>query len=99
MWAYCIKFAAMSEKFSSSSGQDQPGTASLNRRSWMIILGGFGVTVIGFVLMAGGASEDPEVFNPEVFSFRRITLAPILVLAGYVTGILGILMRRRSPRS
>lgn len=89
----------MSEKFSSSSGQEQNGTASLDRRSWMIILAGFGVTVIGFVLMAGGASDDPEVFNPEVFSFRRITLAPLLVMAGYVTGILGILMRRRTPRS
>jgi ABC-type Na+ efflux pump permease subunit len=89
----------MSEKLSSPSGHEQHGSAALDRRSWVVILTGFGVTVVGFILMAGGASEDPEVFNPEVFSFRRITLAPILVLAGYVTGILGILIRRRASRS
>lgn len=62
-------------------------------------MSGFAVSILGFILMAGGASDDPEVFNPEVFSFRRITLAPVLVMAGYVTGILGILLRRRTPRS
>lgn len=89
----------MSERLFISSGEEPPAPAALRRRSWFVILAGFGITVLGFVLMAGGASEDPDVFNPEVFSFRRITVAPILILAGYITGILGILMRRRSTRS
>ena len=39
---------------------------------------------IGFILMAGGKSDDPTVFNPEVFSTRRITIAPIVVLLGFI---------------
>lgn len=79
------------------SGPPSPeGPASLPPRAWYIILGGFAITVLGFVLMAGGGSDDPHVFNPDIFSFRRITLAPVLVLLGYVVGIIGILWR--SPR-
>jgi hypothetical protein len=49
--------------------------------TWLII--GLLVTAIGFLLMIGGGSEDPNVFSEDIFSFRRITLAPILVLAGF----------------
>ena len=45
---------------------------------------GVAVIVVGFLLMTGGGSSDPTVFNEEMFSFRRITLAPIVVLAGFV---------------
>jgi len=44
---------------------------------------GLGVLVIGYLLMVGGGSDDPNIFNPEIFSFRRITLAPIIILLGY----------------
>ena len=48
---------------------------------WMLI--GLAVIVLGLILMAGGKSNDPNQFNPkEVYSFTRITLAPILILAG-----------------
>ena len=43
--------------------------------------------VVGFVLMAGGGSDDPNVFNEAVFSWRRIILAPIVVLSGF--GVVG----------
>ena len=43
--------------------------------------------------MAGGKSNDPNVFNEEVFSFRRITLAPIVVMAGYALGIYAIVKK------
>ena len=56
---------------------------------WMII--GILVMIVGFILMAGGSSEDPSEFHPEeVYSFRRITLAPILVLLGYVIEVYAI---------
>jgi hypothetical protein len=45
--------------------------------------------------MIGGGSDDPNVFNPDIFSFRRITLAPLLVLAGYIIEIIAIM---RKPR-
>jgi uncharacterized membrane protein len=56
---------------------------------WMLI--GFIVIVLGLLLMIGGKSNDPNQFNvKEVYSFRRITLAPIVILAGFVIEIYGI---------
>jgi hypothetical protein len=52
--------------------------------SYKFIIIGFAVVILGFILMAGGGSDDPSVFNPEVFSPRRITLAPIVVVAGFI---------------
>lgn len=51
--------------------------------SYKMILIGFGIVLLGFVLMMGGGSDNPSEFNYEIFSFRRITLAPIVVLAGF----------------
>ena len=39
--------------------------------------------ILGFVLMSGGGSSDPNVFTPEIFSFRRITLAPLIIIGSY----------------
>jgi hypothetical protein len=49
--------------------------------------------ILGFILMSGGGSNDPCVFNDEIFSFRRITLAPILVIGSYIALIWLILKR------
>lgn len=51
--------------------------------SYKMILIGFGIIILGFILMMGGGTDDPEQFNYAIFSFRRITLAPIVVLAGF----------------
>ncbi len=62
-----------------------------NRR-WMLI--GAAVMALGFLLMIGGKSPDPNVFNKEeVYSFRRITLAPILIVAGLVLEIYAIMKK------
>ncbi len=58
---------------------------------WLII--GLVVTAIGFLLMIGGSSDDPEVFSDAIFNFRRLTLAPILVLAGYAIQIYAIMKK------
>ena len=52
---------------------------------------GFAVIVLGFILMAGGHSDDPNIFNWEIFSFRRITLAPLIILAGFIFEIYAIM--------
>jgi len=57
---------------------------------WMFI--GLGFIALGFILMAGGGSDDPNVFNPEIFNFRRIRLAPTLVLIGFGIQIYAILL-------
>ncbi len=55
-----------------------------DKTNYMLMGAGVVVIIIGFMLMAGGASSDPNVFNEsEVYSFRRITLAPIVVLLGF----------------
>lgn len=48
---------------------------------------------LGFILMSGGGSNDPNVFNEEIFSFRRITLAPIIVMSSYIALIWLILKK------
>lgn len=51
--------------------------------NYKTLLIGIAVIVLGFILMSGGGSDDPKVFNEDVFSFRRIRLAPTLVLIGF----------------
>ncbi len=53
------------------------------------------ILVIGYMLMSGGKTTDPNVFNGEVFSFRRITLAPIVVMIGYGVGIWAIVKKAK----
>jgi hypothetical protein len=56
---------------------------------------GFGIIILGFILMIGGGSKDPNVFNPAIFSFRRITLAPLILLIGFVFEIYAIMKKTR----
>ena len=65
----------------------------LTRKNYIILAIGFAVVLLGFVLMAGGGSHSATEFNYDMFSFRRITLAPILVVGGFVVEIYGILKR------
>lgn len=65
----------------------------LEKKNYLVLAGGFALIVLGFILMSGGKSDDPNVFNPELFSFRRITLAPILILLGFATEIFAIVWR------
>ena len=58
-----------------------------------IIIGVMAVIILGFVLMAGGGSDSPDEFNYAMFSWRRITLAPILVIGGFAFEIYAILKR------
>ena len=62
---------------------------------WMLI--GLGVMALGFILMAGGRSNDPNVFDPnQVYSTTRITIAPIIILAGLVIEIVAIFRRPKN---
>ena len=64
---------------------------------WMLI--GLGVILLGLLLMIGGKSKDPNVFNTsEVYSFRRITLAPILILGGLALEIVGIFKKSKAQK-
>ena len=65
----------------------------LTRRNYILLAAGFGVILLGFVLMAGGGSDSPDEFNYAMFSWRRITLAPILVIGGFAMEIYAIMKR------
>ena len=67
---------------------------ALGKKNYMIIVAGLLVLALGYILMSGGGSPDPNVFNAdELFSHRRITLAPIVILIGYVVVGYGIMVR------
>jgi hypothetical protein len=53
------------------------------KENYKILLIGIAVIAVGFILMAGGGSADPKVFSDEIFNFRRIRLAPTIVLIGF----------------
>jgi len=66
---------------------------ALAPENYKLLAIGFGIIVLGFLLMLGGKSPDPNVFNEEMFNFRRITLAPIVVLAGFAFEIWAIMKK------
>lgn len=66
---------------------------ALGRENYKLLAIGFGIIVLGFLLMLGGKAESPDVFNEDIFSFRRITLAPIVVVAGFAFEIWAIMKK------
>lgn len=66
---------------------------AFGRENFILLFISIGLLFIGYILMAGGKAENPNVFNEEVFSFRRITLAPIVVMLGYALGIYAIVKK------
>jgi hypothetical protein len=67
---------------------------ALPKENYKYLLIGFIVIILGFALMIGGRSNDPNVFNEsEIFSFRRITLAPIVVLVGFAFELWAIMRK------
>lgn len=63
--------------------------------NYKILLIGIAVITLGFILMSGGGSDDPNVFNEEIFNFRRIRLAPTMVLIGFGITIYSILKKSK----
>ncbi|MDT0689946.1 DUF3098 domain-containing protein [Salegentibacter sp. F188] len=62
------------------------------KKNYVMMFIGLGVIALGFILMAGGGSEDPNTFNPAIYNFQRIRLAPTLVLIGFAIEVYAILV-------
>ncbi|MFW5706782.1 MAG: DUF3098 domain-containing protein [Bacteroidota bacterium] len=75
--------------------KNSPTDFLFDRNKYTILIIGLAVTALGFILMIGGGSDDPNVFNEDIFSFRRLTLAPFLVLLGYGIQIYSILKSKK----
>ena len=56
---------------------------ALPKKNFLLILIGLVIMVLGYVLLSGGGSDDPNVFNYDMFSFRRLVVAPVVILAGF----------------
>lgn len=65
---------------------------ALSKQSIYFFAAGIIMIILGFILMSGGGSDNPEVFNPDIFNTQRITIAPILVVGGFVVNIIGIMI-------
>jgi hypothetical protein len=67
-------------------------TFVFGKKNYITMIIGLVFITLGFILMSGGGSEDPNVFNPEIYNFRRIKLAPTLVLIGFGIQVYAILL-------
>lgn len=71
---------------------------ALGPKSIRLMLAGVIVMIAGYILMTGGGSDDPQVFNYAMFDFRRLVAAPIVIIAGIVTVILAIVGATRKNK-
>ncbi|MFA5815501.1 MAG: DUF3098 domain-containing protein [Bacteroidales bacterium] len=69
-----------------------------SRLNYQLLITGLVVIFIGFLLMAGGGSDDPNKFDPGIFSFRRVTFGPVIVLIGFVIEGVAIMYRPKSRK-
>ncbi|GJQ05942.1 DUF3098 domain-containing protein [Capnocytophaga cynodegmi] len=67
-------------------------TLIFGRKNYIFMLIGLAIIALGFILMSGGGSDDPNIFDASIFSFRRIHLAPTLVLLGFAVEVYAILL-------
>jgi hypothetical protein len=67
-------------------------TFVFGKKNYITMIIGLVFITLGFILMSGGGSEDPNIFNPEIYNFRRIKLAPTLVLIGFGIQVYAILL-------
>jgi hypothetical protein len=66
---------------------------AFGKENYLFMIVGIVVILIGNLLMIGGGSDDPTVFNPEIFNARRLTIAPIVIIAGFIIEIFAIMRK------
>ena len=67
----------------------------LEKKSLYIIIAGLGLILLGFLLLSGGGVKDPQVFNYDMFDFRRLVLAPIVLVAGIVSIVVALIRKAK----
>jgi NADH:ubiquinone oxidoreductase subunit K len=89
----------MSKKKNRQNSQKKSREFIFQRRNYLLMFIGLALIALGYILMAGGGTEDPEVFSEAIFSFRRIRLAPALVLIGLGIQVFAILSNPNKKKS
>lgn len=85
-------FKKLIEKFNSVQDPNDEQMA-LSTKNYILLAVGLAVIILGMVLMCGGGSESPDEFNYAMFSWRRITLAPILIVGGFAFEIYALMKK------
>jgi len=66
-----------------------------NKKNYLLLISGLILILAGLALMVGGGSEDPSKFSDEIFNFQRLTLAPLLIISGFVLEIFAIMSKSK----
>jgi len=88
----------MSKQKQAVSHKEDTLSWAFNRENYKIMFIGLALLTLGYLLMIGGGSSNPTHFSPAIFDFQRLTLAPILVLAGYATELFAIMKRPKTQQ-
>ena len=70
---------------------------AFQRKNYIILLSGIFLIIIGFVLLSGGGTKDPNQFSYELFSTQRMVVAPLILLLGYVNVAVSIMYKEKTP--
>lgn len=68
---------------------------AFGRINYILMIAGLVILALGYILLSGGGSDDPNTFNPAMFDNRRLVVAPILIVVGFVVEILAIMYKAR----
>ena len=68
------------------------------KKNYIFLLLSTTIIALGFLLMSGGGSKDPNIFNPEIFNFRRIKLAPTIIIFGFILAIFSIFVKNKNSK-
>lgn len=82
----------MAKRHTTNTDQQPKREFIFQKKNYMFMFIGVAFIALGFFLMSGGGSDDPNVFNEEIYNFRRIRLAPTLVLIGLAVEVYAILL-------
>jgi hypothetical protein len=88
-----VKTNTSASKATTPSTPPSTENFAFGRENYILLVASVVLVIIGYALMSGGKTTDPKVFDGEIFNFRRITLAPIVVLIGYAVGIYSIVKK------
>lgn len=66
------------------------------KQNYLFMIIGVALIILGSILLAGGGSQDPNLFNPAIFDFQRMVLAPLIMLAGFFVEIFAIMYRPKT---
>lgn len=69
---------------------------AFGRTNYILLAVGIVLLILGYILLAGGGSDDPNIFNPAMFNARRLVVAPLFIVAGLIVEIVAIMYKKKN---